>query len=518
MAINAVGREIPEHAAGCGLRPYAGEFVSDPPALMIQTMKSFGKLAPGDSKIRSDISSAIRAAGLKDGMTISFHHHFRDGDNVVLMVLNEIEKLGIKNLTLAPSSLTDVHDPIVELIQKGVIARIETSGLRGKLGKAISEGMLQEPVILRTHGGRVRALQAGELKIDIAFLGVSQCDDYGNANGCKGKNSCGALGHAICDSKYAGKVVLITEEIVSYPCNPISISQADVDFIVKVNEIGNNKLTAKGAARVTRDTKQLKIAKSAADVVCASGLFANGFSMQTGVGAIPLALTQFLREKMLEKHIKASFVLGAISADITRLREEGLVDTILAVQSFDAISNAALAEDPGHIEMDVGVYANMFNKGPAVNKLDIVILSALEIDTKFNCNIITGSNGEIRGAIGGGPDTAASAKLTLIATPLIRGRIPTVVSEVNTICTPGTMVDVVVTEYGAAVNPARPDLIGNLKNAGIQLLSIEEMKEKAEKLVGKPKPISYNRNKIVALVEYRDGTIMDVIYQVKGEQ
>jgi citrate lyase subunit alpha/citrate CoA-transferase len=348
-------------------------------------------------------------------------------------------------------------------------------------------------------------------------MGVTQCDDYGNANGCKGKNSCGALGYAICDTTYAGKVILVTEEIVPYPCSPAPVSQANVDFIVKVDEIGDNRLTAKGAARVTRDIKQLRIARNAADVIEASGLFVNGFSMQTGVGAVPLALTQFLREKMLEKNIKASFVLGAISADITRLHEEGLVDKILAVQSFDAVSNAALAVDPNHIEMDVGCYSNIFNKGPAVNKLDIVILSTLEIDTNFNCNIITGSDGEIRGALGGGPDTAATAKLTLIATPLIRGRIPTVVSEVNTICTPGTSVDVVVTEYGTAVNPERPDLYESLKNAGIRLFTIEELREKAEKLVGRPKPISYNKDRIVALVEYRDGTIMDVIYQIKAE-
>lgn len=57
----------------------------------------------------------------------------------------------------------------------------------------------------------------------------------------------------------------------------------------------------------------------------------------------------------------------------------------------------------------------------------VVVLSALEIDTKFNVNVITGSDGIIRGASGGHSDTAAHARLAIIVAPLVRGRIPTVV-------------------------------------------------------------------------------------------
>ena len=32
--------------------------------------------------------------GIKDGMVLSFHHHFREGDYVVNMVMEEVHKMG----------------------------------------------------------------------------------------------------------------------------------------------------------------------------------------------------------------------------------------------------------------------------------------------------------------------------------------------------------------------------------------------------------------------------------------
>jgi citrate lyase subunit alpha/citrate CoA-transferase len=56
------------------------------------------------------------------------------------------------------------------------------------------------------------------------------------------------------------------------------------------------------------------------------------------------------------------------------------------------------------------------------------MLSALEIDTDFNVNVMTGSNGVLRGA-SGGHSAAAGADLTIITAPLVRGRIPCVVEK-----------------------------------------------------------------------------------------
>jgi citrate lyase subunit alpha/citrate CoA-transferase len=88
------------------------------------------------------------------------------------------------------------------------------------------------------------------------------------------------------------------------------------------------------------------------------------------------------------------------------------------------------------------------------------------------------------------------------------------VEKVNTLITPGKTVDIVVTDQGIAVNPDRSDLIHNLQKTGITLCTIEELKEKAEHIVGKPKPIEYT-DKIVGVVTYRDGSALDVVRQVK---
>src|SRR5579863_7866404 len=176
-------------------------------------------------KLCGSLEVAIKRSGLQDGMVISFHHAFREGDKVLMQVVATLAKLGFKNLTLASSSLLNCHDPLIEHIKSGVITRIYTSGLRGKLGEAVSNGLLTTPVQIHSHGGRVHLIQSGELQIDVAFLGVSCCDEFGNANGSNGKLACGSLGYAKVDAQYAGKVVLLTPEIVPFPNYPASISQ-----------------------------------------------------------------------------------------------------------------------------------------------------------------------------------------------------------------------------------------------------------------------------------------------------
>ena len=75
--------------------------------------------------------------------------------------------------------------------------------------------------------------------------------------------------------------------------------------------------------------------------------------------------------------------------------------------------------------------------------------------------------------------------------------------------------DVLVTDRGIAVNPRREEIKRRLKRAGLPVFNINDLKEKAEKIVGIPDPIRF-KSKIVGLVEYRDGTIIDVIRQVKN--
>lgn len=470
-----------------------------------------------ENKVVSSIEEAVQKTGLQDGMTISFHHHFRNGDYVLNMVMDVLAQMGFKDLTLAASSLSDIHKPLIKHIENGVVRRIETSGLRGELAEKISRGLMEYPVIFRSHGGRAFAIENGDLKIDVAFLGAPSSDCYGNANGYSRDNdkgiSCGSLGYAKCDAEYARQVVIITDNIVPFPNVPFGIPQSQVDYIVEVESIGDPKGIMSGATRYTSNPKELLIAEMAAQVIEASGRFKNGFSFQMGSGGASLATCRFLREKMLAQNVKASFALGGITGSVVKLHEEGLVKKLLDVQSFDLDAAESLKNNRFHQQISASYYASPNNEGTAVNQLDVVILSALEIDEKFNINVLTGSDGVIRGAVGGHCDTAKGASISIVVAPLTRGRIPTIVEKVGTVVTPGDTIDVVVTDQGVAVNPRKPKLTQRLKDAGIPVFTIEEMKAKAERIVGKPSPIPYT-DKIVGVVTYRDGSIIDVIHQI----
>ncbi|BBM19387.1 putative citrate lyase, alpha subunit [Enterococcus avium] len=510
MAINQVNKEIPQEYAE-KYQIYAGELAHID--AYQEASRKIAPVRPRASKMVKDLREAIEKTGLQDGMTISFHHHFREGDFVMNRVMQEIADMGFKNISIAPSSIANVHAPLIDHIKNGVVTNITSSGLRDKVGAAISEGILENPVVIRSHGGRARAIATGDLHIDVAFLGAPSSDAYGNVNGTVGKATCGSLGYAMVDAKYADKVVIITDTLMPFPNTPISIPQTDVDYVVEIDAIGDPQGIAKGATRFTKNPKELLIAEYAAKIITNSPYYKNGFSFQTGTGGASLAVSRFIREAMIKDDIKAGFALGGITNAMVELAEEGLVEKIIDVQDFDHASALSLAKNANHYEIDANMYASPLSKGSVINQLDIAILSALEIDTDYNVNVITGSDGVIRGASGGHSDTSMACQMSMIIAPLVRGRIPTVVDTVNTVVTPGTSVDVVVTELGVAINPNRQDLIEHFKKIDVPQFSIEELKEKAYSIVGEPMPIQYG-DKVVALIEYRDGSIIDVVKNV----
>lgn len=514
MAKNNIGREVPLEIDGYGtIKPFQGAFANTPLVRKDKGNRSLPRL----NKIVETIEQAVIKSELKDGMTISFHHHFRGGDKVVNMVIDVIANMGIKNLTLASSSLTNVHDELIPHIKNKVITKIITSGLRGKLGEAISQGMMDQPVLFCSHGGRARAVENGQLKIDVAFLGVPSSDVYGNANGITGPSACGSLGYAKVDAKHAAKVVLITDNLVEYPNTPFSIDQDYVDYVVVVDTVGDTNQIATGATRLTNNPKDLLIAQNAADVIANSPYFEDGFSLQTGSGGASLATTRFLSDHMRRMGVTASWALGGITSQIVKMHEEGLIKRMLDVQSFDLDAIKSIASNPMHTEIDASYYANPLNKGCAVNKLNVVVLSALEIDTDYNVNVLTGSDGVLMGASGGHSDTAVGSGLSIIVAPLLRGRITTVVDRVLTVITPGESVDILVTDRGIAINPRRQDLIKHFKDSKLPMYTIQELKDWAERISGTPEPIKFD-DKIVGLVEYRDGTIIDVIRKISDSQ
>lgn len=468
------------------------------------------RILPAQNKLLHSIEEAFRLIPVKDGMTLSFHHHLRNGDGVVNQVLAVADKLGIKNLTIALSSIFPVHAPLIDYIKKGVVTGLDTNYMSGPVARAISQGLMEKPVIMRTHGGRARAIECGQLKIDVAFIAAPAADDYGNLNGVSGPAACGSLGYAFPDAEYADCVVAVTDYLEQYPLAPVSIPQTRVDYVVKVDSIGDPKGIVSGTTRVTKDPVGLKIAQTAANVIKATGLLKDGFSFQTGAGGASLATAHYVRKFMEKEQIKGSFALGGITGYMVDMLEKGFFNKILDVQGFDLEAIRSIAENPNHLEIGAGYYASPFNMGAAVNKLDVVILGATEIDTNFNVNVTTGSDGVIMGGSGGHSDAAAGAKVTIIVANLLRGRLPIIVDKVLTVTTPGETVDVLVTEKGVAVNPSRQDLIDKLTAYGIKLYDIRELKEMAEKIAGKPQKIKTS-DKIAALVEYRDGTIIDVV-------
>lgn len=510
---NAVGREIPEEFLKDGKEPFQGQYYRDSVEFQKALPKTRSSIVPGQNKMVDSVKEVLEKCGIKDGMCISFHHHFRNGDHIVNLVMDAIHELGIKDIFICASSLGSAQRPIVKYIEDGTITGISSSGVRDEIGKAISGGKLRDVAMIRSHGGRVRAVESGDVEIDIAFIGAPTSDALGNARGKGGKSDCGVLAYADVDARYAEKVVVLTDTLVPTPNAPASIKSIDVDYVVEVDSVGDSSKIASSIMRITSDPRELKIAADAAQVVASTEYFKEGFSFQTGAGGTALAVTRFLKQYMDKKDIKMGWALGGITEPMVQLHREGYIRTLLDTQDFDVPSVESVNGETRHFEISTSEYANPYNKGAYVNYLDYVILGALEIDTDFNVNVVQGSDGVIQGAPGGHVDTSAGSKVTIIAAPLVRSRISTVKDKVTSVTTPGESVDVLVTEYGIAVNPNRPDLLESLKDAGLNLKTIEELKEEAYKIVGEPKDIEF-KDDVVALVEYRDGTIIDVIRQI----
>ncbi len=464
-----------------------------------------------DNKLVASIRDAILAAGLKDGMTISFHHHMRNGDYVLNMVMEEVAALGIKDLTVNATALFDIHLPLIDHIKNGVVTTLMTDYMSAGLGKQICSGIMENPVQFRTHGGRPDDIVHGVTPIDIAFVAAPQSDIMGNCTGKYGKSACGSFGYAIIDAQYAKKTVVITDELVEYPMVGFTVPEVYVDYVVQVDAIGDPAGIVSGTTRITRDPVGLVMAKMAAQVVEASGVLKDGFSFQTGAGGATLAGAKFLKDIMLAKGIQGSFVMGGITKYLVDMLQAGCFKTILDGQTFDLDSIDSLRNDPRHQEVSLYHYAGPNAPSCIVNNLDVFFAGATEIDTDFNVNVHTDSNGIIMGGSGGHSDVCAGADISVIIAPMFRNRLPMIRDRVTTITTPGSTIDVLVTQGGIAVNPQRKELRENLMAAGLPVVDIQELKAKAEKITGKPAPVPHG-DKVVAEVIYRDGTIIDRIY------
>lgn len=510
---NALGRIVPEiingeeHTAFQGVGKFRPKGRKHAPR--IPTCADY----PEDgNKMVPNLKEALVKAGLKDGMTISTHHHFRNGDLIANQIFDIAHELGIKGLRWFPSASFPCHAHLIPYLEDGTIHHIEGS-MNGALGKFCSEGKMEGVGILRSHGGRYQAIQDGEVQIDIAVIAAPSADAFGNANGVNGSAACGLLGFALGDSQYADKVIVVTDNLVPFPCVPFQIHGNYVDYTVLVGKVGDPDKIISGTTQITKSPDRLLIAEMTAQFCEEAGIVQDGFSYQAGAGGTALSIGIYFAEILKKRGWKARFIRAGSNQYPVKMLEDGLVDYILDGQTFDMEGIRSMRENENHLATSPFTSYNYHSKGNFASMVDVVILGATEVDVNFNANVVTHSDGALLHGIGGWQNCLFS-KCTILPIPLFRDRIPVIVDEVTTLCGPGELIDVIATERGIAINPRRTDLIEKLKDSGLPIKTIEELKAEAEAICGKPEKPEFT-DEIVAAIKWVDGTIIDVVRKVK---
>ncbi len=511
--INAAGRQIPGEINGKAVIPFMGVggyrpegYRHSPP---VATCADF----PADgNKVVTSLEEALVRCGLRDGMTISTHHHLRDGDLISNRIFEIAAGKGVKDLVWFPSASFPCNDPLIRYLDDGTINRIEGS-MNGPLGRYVSEGRMKGTAVLRSHGGRVQAIQDGDVQIDIAVLVAPSSDAFGNARGTGGPSSCGVLGYAKADYLYAHRVIVVTDNLVPFPCIPIEIEGNYVDCVVIVDSIGVPEKIVSGTTQITKSPDRLLIAGLTASFLDKSGILKDGAMIQAGAGGTSLAIAVFLQGIMKERGWKSRLGFGGSTKYMVSMLEEGQMEYILDAQAFDLDAVSSMERNPNHVAYPVFNAYNYHSKGNLTSMMDIMILGATEIDINFNGNVVTHSDGCLLHGIGGWQN-CLHARNVIIPVPLFRDRIPVIVDDVTTLCGPGEMIDVIVTERGIAINPLRRDLIESVKGSGLPVRRIEELKEEAESICGKPQKPQFEED-IVAAVKWVDGTVIDVVRKLK---
>jgi citrate lyase subunit alpha/citrate CoA-transferase len=469
--------------------------------------------SPADgNKVVASLRAALEQAGLRDGMTVSTHHHFRNGDRVANMIFDVAAAMGVKNLRWVPSASFPCHAPNIAHLESGVIHHIEGS-MNGPLGDYTSEGKMRGMAVLRSHGGRYQAIQDGEVHIDIAVIAAPEADPFGNANGLHGPSACGGLGFAVADADYADRVVVVTDNLVPFPCVPWQIPGNRVDAVVVIDKIGDPEKIVSGTTQITRSPDRLLIAEMVAKFMDAAGIVRDGFSFQAGAGGTALAFAMYLKEMMRERGIKARFIRGGSTKYLVEMLEEGLTDFILDGQTFDLFGVRSMGTNPRHVNTTPFTSYNYHGKGNFASMVDAVVLGATEVDVSFNANVVTHSDGRLLHGIGGWQNCLFS-KCTILAVPAYRDRIPVIIDEVTTLCGPGELIDVIVTERGIAINPLREDLRTAVRGSGLPIREIGDLKAEVDRLCGGKPAKAKLGDRVVAAIKWVDGTVIDSVRQV----
>ncbi len=511
---NAAGRLVPTEINGQKQTPYQGVWNYQPEGRKHAPRIPSNTNHPLDgNKQVADLKTALIKAGLKDGMTISSHHHFRNGDVIMNQVFDIAHELGVKDLRWFPSASFPCHAPLIEHLENGTIHHIEGS-MNGALGAFASEGKMKGTAILRSHGGRYQAVQDGEVQIDIAVIVAGTADMFGNANAVHGDSASGLLGFALADSQYADKVIVVTDNLVPFPCVPWQIQGNYVDMVVKVDKVGEPEKIVSGTTQITRSPDRLLLAEMTAKFCDAAGIIRDGFSFQTGAGGTSLAVSRYFGDIMRKRNIKARFARGGSNKYLVEMLEEGIIEYILDGQTFDLDGVRSMRDNPNHVWTSPFTSYNYHSKGNFAGMVDVVILGATEVDVNFNGNVVTHSDGKLLHGIGGWQNCLFS-KTVILPIPSFRNRIPVIVDEVTTLVGPGELIDVIITERGIAINPLREDLIEATKDSGLPIKTIQELKAEIEEICGVPDKPKFT-DEIIAAIKWVDGTVIDVVRKVKS--
>ena len=510
---NAAGRLVPDEINGKEAIPFMGVGKYRPSG------RKYGPSIPtcidypeDNNKVVGSLKEALVRCGLKDGMTVSTHHHLRDGDLVSNQIFAIASELGVKDLVWLPSASFPCNDPVIQYLEDGTVNRIEGS-MNGPLGMFVSEGRMKGMAVLRSHGGRVQAIQDGDVKIDIAVLAAPAADSFGNARGTGGPSATGVIGYAKPDYLYAEKVIVVTDNLVDLPCFPMEIEGNYVDYVVVTDKIGIPEKIVSGTTQITKSPDRLLIAELTTSFLEKSGLLRDGATMQAGAGGTSLAIAVYVHQLLKKNGWKLSFGFGGSTKYMVDMLEEGHMGYILDAQAFDLDSVASIEKNLNHIAYPVFNAYNYHSKGNLTTMMDIMILGATEIDTGFNGNVVTHSDGLLLHGIGGWQN-CLHARNVIVPVPLFRDRIPVIVDRVTTLCGPGELIDVIITERGIAINPRRQDLIDAVRGKGLPLVTIEELKDIAEKICGKPEKADFD-DRVVAAIKWVDGTVIDAVRKVK---
>jgi len=530
---NSLGRDVPTTIAGRDFRPFAGAY-AEMPDEATHPARIPRRPFDGSSKVTT-FEQAFDV--VRDGDAVSFPHYYRTGgDRFLRAVIAELTRRGRKGIRLIGNAYFGELDYLVEAVRDGTIAYIYGNPYGG-LAKAAGGGaLLPVRVIGCSHGGRQRDIALGIEPVRLAIFPAPAADPWGNASGVLGNcdERCGPLGLFDADVRYADYACVCAGTVFDRFLPHRSISMEHVDFVVPFEKVGDAAGIGAGTLDLARimSAGNLKVADRVMALLGAAGLLRDGVAFQSGSGA-SLAILQRLSDHFAENRLKASFTIGGITQIHVEMLHRGAVELILHGQCFQPTPEVfdSLLTDPGHQEVTSSIYANLACKGTLTPLLDFSLLSCAEIDTEFNVNTVTGYDGRFVGGIGGGPNVGRS-KLTIIFTTLAgfskrRGQsYPSIRERVNTVTMPGELVDLVITEEDAVINPASRSqyldaLRTNAPAAGISLISIEELAAKAmakARGLGPLMPEPDLSGEAVEIVKADDGSVLDVVRQVAARE